>query len=340
MKLTRRQIALRCAALATFTGLPLVGRSQAADLPQLVAAAKKEGEVLFYITATEQIARRVADAFTAKYGIKANFVRLPGVQSVTRFGTEAQAGTFAADAYFSGGNVLVSAKEFVAKGWLVPIEQADLPVVKNGDFPARFITGPVATVQIAPWGIAYNRDLLKGGRIPKDWPDVLDPAFKGKLIVPEVRGSDSFPPFWAAIAGKYGESFLTKLRDLQPRTYPSGVPASNGLAAGEGAVHVPSVAYQIEGLKDKGAPLGIVIPEFTTGLEIAMALVHPRKAPHPNAGRLFANFVMSREGNAVFNGDPGSISVYDTSSLPKQYQAPNHDEVQRKDVYVRLLGQK
>src|SRR5262249_54897335 len=142
-------------------------------------------------------------------------------------GTEAESKTFAADRYFTGGNALAGAVDFVKNGWVIPIKDAGIPVVKSGDFPARFVPGPIAVVQVAPWGIAYNSDLVKSANILKDRPDVLNSAFIGQLIVPDVRGSDSFPPFWAAILDKYGESFLTRIRDSQPRIYPSGVPATN-----------------------------------------------------------------------------------------------------------------
>src|SRR5690349_9348232 len=45
-------------------------------LNDLIKGAKAEGDVTFYTAATENVGRRVADAFTAKYGIKAAFVRL------------------------------------------------------------------------------------------------------------------------------------------------------------------------------------------------------------------------------------------------------------------------
>lgn len=51
-------------------------------------------------------------------------------------------------------------------------------------------------------------------------------------------------------------------------------------------------------------------------------LTERSKARHPNAGRLLANYIMSAEGNKVFNVDPGLISVYDTSRLPRQYELP------------------
>jgi len=57
-----------------------------------------------------------------------------------------------------------------------------------------------------------------------------------------------------------------------------------------------------------------------------------------NAARLFANYVLSQEGNKVFNADPGLYSVYDLAGLPKQYVSPKPDATARKDLVLRLLG--
>lgn len=62
------------------------------------------------------------------------------------------------------------------------------------------------------------------------------------------------------------------------------------------------------------------------------------RAKHPNAARLFANYVLSAEGNKVVNDDPGGVTLYDTSRLPKEYRSPMPGTASRKDQIVKLLG--
>ncbi len=62
------------------------------------------------------------------------------------------------------------------------------------------------------------------------------------------------------------------------------------------------------------------------------------KARHGNAARLLAHFVMTLEGNKLFNADPGSVSVFDTTSLPKDYEPNKAGTEARKDLVARLLG--
>lgn len=310
-----------------------------AELEALIKAAKADGELTFYSTATENVAKRAGDAFTAKYGIKTAFVRMGGTQMRQRYSSEAEAGNVVADLMLNaGGNTVAYAEEHIRKGVAESISQAGLPVVRSGEFPARFIVGPTAIIQIAPWLIGYNSDKVKGEDIPKDWNGLLNPKFKGQILIPAPASSDSYIDLWVALLDKYGEGFFTQLRAQQPRQYPSGVPAVQALGAGEGAMAVPAVPALITGIAAKGAPLAMAPMDFTTGVEMQVMLSSRTKAKHGAAARLFANYLMTPEGNKVFNDDPGGVTMYDTSKLPKQYESPKPNALARRDLVTKLLG--
>ena len=123
------------------------------------------------------------------------------------------------------------------------------------------------------------------------------------------------------------------------RPYPSGVPATQSLGAGEGMLMLPGVPGQLSAIKEKGAPVALVKSDFTTGVEMQIMLTARDKAKNPNAARLLANWVMSPEGNKVFNDDPDGFTIYDTKAIPKEYKAPKMSgEVARRDQIVKLLG--
>lgn len=310
-----------------------------AELEALIKAAKAEGELTFYSTATENVAKRAGDAFTAKYGIKTAFIRMGGTQMRQRYSSEAEAGNVVADLMLNaGGNTVAYAEEHIRKGVADAISQAGLPVIRSGEFPARFITGPTAIIQIAPWLITYNTDKVKGEDIPKDWNGLLNPKFKGQILIPNPASSDSYIDLWVALLDKYGENFYAQLRAQAPRQYPSGVPAVQALGAGEGAMAVPAVPALVTGIAAKGAPLAMAPMEFTTGVEMQVMLSSRAKSKRPNAGRLFANYLMTPEGNQVFNNDPGGVTMYDTSRLPRQYESPKANALARRDLVTKLLG--
>lgn len=62
------------------------------------------------------------------------------------------------------------------------------------------------------------------------------------------------------------------------------------------------------------------------------------KAKRPNTARLFANYVLSREGNTVYNDEPAGVTMYDSSGLPKDYQSPRVGTNARKGQIYKLLG--
>ncbi len=333
----QRRLVLQAIAGWVLSAMAMFASAQA-DLDALIKAARAEGEVSIYSGATENILKRTGDAFTAQYGVKYSFTRMAGAQNLQRYATEAEAGTFAADLVFNGGGTYVFAAEAVKKGWIEPIRQAGIPALTSGLFPSKFITGPTATIQLSPWGITWNTDKVKGADIPKDWPDIFNPRFKGQILLADSRSSDAILEGWSLLLDKYGESFFARLREMNPRRYAGNVPAAASLAAGEGYILLPSTGQLVQLMKGKGAPIADMTPPHTTGVEMQVFLTHRAKARHPNAARLLAHFVMTAEGNKLFNADPGSVSVFDTTSLPKEYEPNKAGTEARKDLVARLLG--
>lgn len=337
------------AAIFAFSASPVLAQAAkapagnpqaaAAALEALIKAAKAEGELTYYSAQTENVPRRVSAAFQAKYGINAKFVRFNSVLLQQRYAGDAEAGNFAADMIINAGDAITYAENGIKKGWMEPLSAANLPVITSGEFPARFNKGVTAIIQLSPWGIAYNSDKVKGADIPKDWTDLLNPKWKGQILLPDPRASDAYIDHWALLLDKHGEPFFAKLREQGWRLYASGVPATQALGAGEGSLQVPTVGPQVQGVKDKGAPVAMIIPDMAVGVEQHVTMTARAKSKNPNAARLFANYVMSPEGNKVFNEDPGQASIYALgNSLPKDYRSPIPGTASRKAEIIKLFG--
>ncbi len=310
-------------------------KSAQADLDALIAAARREGEVTFYVSQTG-FGERIVEGFSKKYGIKAQFVRMPGAPLLQRYSSEAVAGNIAADLILQAGVPAAWAKEGVQKGWLEPISEAGIPAMTSGEFPSKFTNGITATVMISPWIFVYNTDKVKGADVPKDWSDLFNSKFKGQILLSDPRSSDSYFDLWTLLLDKYGETFFNNLRTQNLRYYSSAVPAVQALGAGEGAIMLATSAPSALTLKGKGAPIDLVTPNLTTGIESSVILSARAKSKHPNAGRLLAHYLMSPEGNKWIN--ESSIGVYQTTGLPREYQSPHPDALARKDTVTRLLG--
>ena len=309
-----------------------------AELDALIKAAKAEGGLIIYSGATENVAKRVSDAFSAKYGIKVQFSRFAAAALMQRFSAEAEANSFSADLLFFAGGAQAYAEEGVKKGWIDSIAEAGIPAMKSGEYPARFSRGASAIVQIAPWMVAYNTEKLKGTDVPRDWPDLLKPHLKGQILLPNPASALAYLDFWVLALEKYGPEFFAQLRAQNPRQYASGVPAVQALGAGEGMIELPAVPAQVEATRDKGAPLATSVIDLTSGVEMQVMLTARGKSKNPNAARLMTHFIMTKEGNTIFNDDPGGMTVYDTSKLPKQYVAPKLGTAARAAEIAKLLG--
>jgi iron(III) transport system substrate-binding protein len=283
-------------------------------LEALVTAAKAEGELTWYSVPAENIAKAVSDAFTAKYGIKVKYIRLTSADLSQRYAAEAATGSPAADLFVASYTPFV--KDAASKGWTTALASAGIPGFP-GDYPANYLlpADGTAVIQVQPSGLAVNTQ--QGAGSIKDWPDILDPKWKGKIILVDPRASAAYTPFWNLMIKEYGEDFLTKLKGQNLIVAASSAPATQQLAAGEGAIVMPGVQSIVEDLKSKGAPVAYVQPPASTGPEIVPGL--SAKAPHPNAAKLFIAYLLSAEGNKVLNSTPGSVSPRDATALPAKY---------------------
>lgn len=340
-----RMAALKIVAAAASLAWAIGAQAQAgkavsvqAELDALIKAGKAEGEVTWYSSSPDTQNRRVTDAFTAKYGIKVNVLRLSSTNLQQRYSAEAGAGNIAADVVVNAGNSVTYAEAGIKNGWVESISDAGVPVLKSGEYPAMFNRGPTAIVQITPWLIGYNSDKLKGADVPRDWRDLLKPQFKGQFIMPDPRASDAYLDVLALLLDRYGEGFFNQLRAQGIRLATQGSTAIQSLGAGEGLVVGPTTSANVMILKVKGAPLDMAVPDLTSGVELQVMLSARAKSKRPNAARLFANYVLSREGNSVYNNEPAGVTMYDTSGLPKDYQSPKAGTAARKDVIYKLLG--
>jgi iron(III) transport system substrate-binding protein len=259
----------------------------------LYKAAKAEGRIVFYAAAQVNISGRVVAKFKARYpGLEVDVLRLATSQLAQRFLSEHEAGNYAND-------VLQLADPFVLrdaarKGWLAPL--ADLPETAN--FPADAKADHWAVIGIAPHTIVLNTELVDAASAPKSWEDLLDPKWKGKLLLSDPRNNLEVADWLYTMFDAYGEEFIVKLRAQQPKYVPSILPGMQMLAAGDGAIVAPALHQSTILMQDRGAPVRDFAPDLTSGQESYAAVC--AKAKSPNGARLLVNFLMTAEGQEAY----------------------------------------
>ncbi|MEU7889714.1 extracellular solute-binding protein [Microbispora bryophytorum] len=336
MRISRRYlVTVTAAALLALTACG------GGDTPATVAApndiegaAKHEGTVTLYSSVEEEATSAFTEAFTKKYGIDVDVVRLTSAQLAQRFSAEAQAGAPAADA------LLVSRTGFttegIKNGWLTPLADAGLPDYP-GSLGQKFQLPDEGTAIsiIQPAGIAYNTKLVPAAEAPKTWEDLLDPKWKGKIAIADPASSASYIGEWLVVGQASGPDFLQRFGAQDLKKYASGVPAAAAVAAGEAAFCVMGLASHIVDPKSKGAPIDFIVPPLTSGAEVVPAIA--AKGRHPNAARLLVQYALSQEGSTTLADAAGAVSPYDTAKLPAQYISP--DLSSAKDQQATVVSQ-
>ena len=252
---------------------------------KLIAGARKAGTVTIYTSANIEDMTVLTGAFEKKYGIKARVWRASSEQVVQRAVTEARGGRFDADVFETGG----AAMESLHREKL--LQEVKSPAL--GDLNPAALTphGEWTGTRFNVFVAAYNTRLIGRDELPKNYDDLLDPKWKGKLGI-EADDSDWF----GALMGQLGEERGLKLFRRIATT--NGISVRKGhtllanlIISGEVPLAITTYAYRVEQLKKSGAPVDwFTIPPVIARFEgVGVA----RRAPHPDAAVLFFDFMLT-----------------------------------------------
>ncbi|HWP60662.1 MAG TPA: extracellular solute-binding protein [Candidatus Acidoferrales bacterium] len=266
-------------------------RTATASTPEIVAGAKKERRLVVYTSMTVDQMQTILNAFKAKYPfIEPTMLRAVGERLLTKILTEAQSGRYEFDVVQSAETQAYALK----KNKL--LARYASPEAKN--FPKTFVDpdGYWAAVYIMPNVLGFNSGLVSRAEVPKNEQELLDPKWKGKI------GMDPTKPEWFAwmlnrMGREKGMAYMRRLAGQEIRLHTGLSLLTNLLAAGEFPLALNTYLHTVEEVKKKGGPVDWVAfdPVFTKFQPIEMGA----KAPHPNAAKLFIDFVLSLEGQKI-----------------------------------------
>ena len=278
--------------------------------PELIAAAKKEGKLVFYTANFAEPEQEVIHAFNKRFPeIKVEMVRAPGGQLITRIKTEAAADKLLADVVNHSDRGLMLGLEDLFQDYSPP---------NAADYLETARVSPKLWPSVTlGWAIAYNSELVKNP--PKSWMDLLKPEYKGKLIG-HVVGPSGGTTWTRAMFERQvlGEDYWTKQAALDIALYPSGAPLSDALVRGE--VSIAPLLYNVVYTKQRdGAPLEIFFPPEGVPL-IPYADGVTKTAQNPNAAKLFMNWRLSKEGQSFMIKELGNLtSLKEPPAYPKGF---------------------
>jgi iron(III) transport system substrate-binding protein len=147
-------------------------------------------------------------------------------------------------------------------------------------------------------GITYNTDLVDEADVPDTWEDLLDPMWKGKIILSNPAPGGYYLQWALQMQDNFGDDFLTGLADQEPSLNNSSVAAAEQVASGAQLISVLSQGDSASGLIANGAPLAFkIIREPDMGANVCFGI--PKDAPHPNSAAVLLNFLLSAESQSA-----------------------------------------
>lgn len=263
----------------------------------VVEAARAEGQVVVYATNTNAAHDAVIAAFEDEYGIPVQFVGGRGNEFAERIRTEQIANRYLGDVTINGGDTLLSHNE---AGNLQP--HGGLPNMAN----ATYETDPgdtVVPIYFQSYGILINTNLVSEEDEPKSWHDLLDPKWKGKIIIDDPRVISTGNSRFRSMVFNFGQEFEESLQQQEPLITLDQGGSRQRVTLGEYPILTPdNFNAHIQNITDGGyLPIKLVVPEEGV-VPTVFAAGMLKNAPNPNAARVFMNFLLSEPAQVLYAG--------------------------------------
>jgi iron(III) transport system substrate-binding protein len=264
---------------------------------RLIAKAREEGTLTFYTSMATTESGPLGKAFEAKYGVKVQLWRALSENVLQRALTEARGGRRAMDVVETNApEVEALAREQVVAEFDSP-HLADLPTWAIPSHRRWF------SDRANLWVTGYNTGKVKREELPATIDGFADPKWKGRLAL-EATDNDWMYGVVNFMGEQAGLELFRKLAALKPDMRKGHILVAQLVAAGELAVCLTTYSGNADSIKAKGGPIDWVAIEPLVGRPQAIAVA--KNAPHPNAALLFADFVLSPEGQKLL-GDMGRV---------------------------------
>jgi iron(III) transport system substrate-binding protein len=294
-------------AAVCLSATPATAQTKPADWDKIVEAAKKEGKVVASIPPSTELRKGMEIAFTRRYGIGVEFVPARGGAIIQRMVSEAKTGAQYFDLHIGGTESVVTG--LLPENILEPVEPfLILPDVKDPkqwwgghiyiDNAKRFIYNFVAYQTVSLWA---NPNEYKPAEF-KSFDDLLNAKLQGRIGISDPRTPGSGSSMWSYMHYIKGEEYLKRLvaqklfitRDLRL--------LAENLAKGKIAV-TSGIGYSefYPFIKANLPVVPLSVPK--EGLYVSGGYGHLtvfKNQPHPNASKVFINWLLGHDGQEVF----------------------------------------
>ncbi len=319
-----------------------------AELARLIEAAKREGEVHYIDAVVHPKTQAQLDrAFRKKYGLPDSFKfnhTLQGTgQVVASVQQEIKAGQHTIDVVWVGAPSFFKAAAkggdflpYVSQEWR-HYERTVKRLGIEAD-PPNWIA-PLAYAFVPVW----NRKCPGFADVQiTSWMDLLNPAFKGKMMISDVRRSFTFAATWIGLEGALGKEYFVKFVE---NTQPAVIYRTE-----ESLQKVISCEYPIQNWQSPGRVFQRVEEDPTLNLGVAwpqegivlmgVPLAILKGTKHPNAARLLVEFLLGEEGMSTYVAGEPRLVLREGLTIPEKVKKylPEIDKVKVVPVNWPAIG--
>ena len=270
-------------------------------------AAKAEGKVVVYTTAGQKIRTAFTRIMKDKYGLDMEFVLGKGAEMSRKVLSERRAGLYMGDAYVAGSTSTMT--NLVPEG-VMDVITPEFILPEVGD-PSKWSGNKLPYIDEKKqllgfrgsvfWACTINTTLVKPADVVS-YNDLLKPQFKGKIALgdPTIEGAaNSFTTLVSAYL--MGPEYIKQLVKQEPFLSRDERLLTEWVARGKYSILIGTKPDPITEFIKAGAPLLPIIPKEGSMIEPGAGTVSVmNKRPHPNATRIFINWLLSKEGQTVY----------------------------------------
>jgi iron(III) transport system substrate-binding protein len=270
-----------------------VAPAAAADTVDM-AAAKKEGNVVWYCSVPIETAQKVSNMFEQKTGIKVELFRSGGSNILRRFQQEAEAGKVFVDVITHSEPS--AARAMTKKGLFVAFKATDFDKVPA---EVKDPDGYHVAQRLNVMAIYLRDDKIPAADRPKTWGDLMQPKYKGKMVMADPSFSSLLVTIVGMLAKDHGWEFFEKMRANDIMLVPGNQQVADMVKRGERPIAVGADAAYVGDSKKSGMAISTLYPQ-----DGAFVIPSPssiaKGSPHPNAAKAFADFMLSRSVQELF----------------------------------------
>ena len=261
---------------------------------KVIEGAKKEGQLVYYTTMTLDQSKHTVDQFEKKYPfLKVTLFRTGGGPILNKILTEARGGRYDWDVVVGRGEMVIPLmdRKLLASYRSPESKMIDAQLVDTeGYWTAYYVNSFV---------LGWNTRVVKREDVPKTYEALLNPKWKGGQISLDTEAYGMVEGLKRAWGKEKAVAYFKKLAALDPVLKRGNTERVQLLVAGEYPV---IIAYNqtIQRMTSRGAPVDW-IPLEPAATQVNPAMI-AAKAPHPNAARLFYDYILSKEGQEQLRG--------------------------------------